>query len=137
LIGFMYEEYCITMIRLQAKDEGTVVILDNICKERKPFNSLSKSSKSTKGFTLVKENPFIRAIDTKKKTVPYCTENPIYVFPEMKLRGLVPNSYIHVSVKKLYIPRIGLPILLCLPICLQQDRQTDPGDGWLSRGMGG
>ncbi len=37
----MYEEYCITMIRLQAKDEGTVVILDNICKERKPFNSLT------------------------------------------------------------------------------------------------
>ncbi len=25
----------------------------------------------------------------------HCTENPIYVFPEMKLRGLVPNSYIH------------------------------------------
>ncbi len=29
---------------------------------------------------------------------------PIYVFPEMKLRGLVPNS-IHVSVSSLYIPR--------------------------------
>jgi hypothetical protein len=28
----------------------------------------------------------------------HCTENPIYVFPEMKLRGVVPNSYIHVSV---------------------------------------
>ncbi len=27
-----------------------------------------------------------------------CTENPIYVFPEMKLQGLVSNSYIHVSV---------------------------------------
>jgi hypothetical protein len=26
------------------------------------------------------------------------TENPVYVFPEMKLRGLLPNSYIHVSV---------------------------------------
>ncbi len=23
----------------------------------------------------------------------HCTENPIYVFPEMKLRGLIPNSY--------------------------------------------
>jgi hypothetical protein len=57
-----------TMIRLQAKDEGTVVILDNIWKERKPFNSLSKSSKSTKG--LVKENPFIRAVETKRKAVP-------------------------------------------------------------------
>ncbi len=40
---------------------------------------------------------------------------------EMKLRGLVPNSYIHVSVNDLYIPRIGLPIWL------QQNNQTDPG----------
>jgi hypothetical protein len=39
-----------------------------------------------------------------------CIENPIYVFPEMKLRGLVPNSYIHVYVSDLYIPKIGLPI---------------------------
>jgi|LakMenEpi03Aug12_release.lakeMendotaPanAssembly.Ray.scaffolds.fasta_scaffold673048_1 hypothetical protein len=33
----------------------------------------------------------------------HCTENPIYVFPEMKLSGLVPNSYIQVSVSNLYI----------------------------------
>ncbi len=42
----------------------------------------------------------------------HCTENPIYVFPEMKLRGLVPNFYIRVSVSNLYILRIGLPIWL-------------------------
>jgi hypothetical protein len=30
----------------------------------------------------------------------------------MKLPGLVPNSYIHVSVSDLYIPRIGLSIWL-------------------------
>jgi hypothetical protein len=48
----------------------------------------------------------------------HCTENPIYLHPEMKLRG---NSYIHVSVSILYIPRIGLPIWL------QQNNQTDPG----------
>jgi hypothetical protein len=42
----------------------------------------------------------------------HCTENQIYVFSEMKLRGLVTNSYIHVSVSDLYIPRIGLPIWL-------------------------
>jgi len=30
----------------------------------------------------------------------------------MKLCGLVPNFYIHVYVSDLYIPRIGLPILL-------------------------
>jgi hypothetical protein len=29
----------------------------------------------------------------------------------MKLRGLIPNSYIHVSVRDLYIPTIGLPNL--------------------------
>jgi hypothetical protein len=38
------------------------------------------------------------------------TENLIYLFPEMKLRGLVPISYIHVSVNDLYTPRIGLAI---------------------------
>ncbi len=37
-----------------------------------------------------------------------------------KLRGLVPNSYNHVSVSGLYIPMIGLPIWL------QENRQTDP-----------
>jgi hypothetical protein len=40
----------------------------------------------------------------------------------MKLRGLIPNSYIHVSVSDLYDPRIGLPNLL------QPNRQTDPGN---------
>jgi hypothetical protein len=54
--------------------------------------------------------------------VPHCTENHIYVFQEMKLCGLVPNSYIHVSVSDLYIPRI------CLPFWLQRNRQTDPGN---------
>jgi hypothetical protein len=42
----------------------------------------------------------------------HCADNPIYVFPEMKLHGLIHNSYIHVSVSDLYIPRIGLPIWL-------------------------
>jgi hypothetical protein len=43
--------------------------------------------------------------------VLYCTKNPIFVFPEMKLQNLIPNSYIHVSVSNLYISRIGLPWL--------------------------
>jgi hypothetical protein len=57
---------------------------------------------------------------------------PIYVLPEMKLRGLViqkqnynvlyPNFYIHVSASNLCIPRI------CLPIFLQPNRQTNPGN---------
>jgi hypothetical protein len=45
----------------------------------------------------------------------------------MELHGLVPNSYIHVSVSDLYIPRIGLPIWL------QQNRQTDPGNKHINR----
>jgi hypothetical protein len=49
-------------------------------------------------------------------------KDPIYVFPEMKLRGLVSNSYILVSVSDLYIPRIGPPILL------QPNRRADRGN---------
>jgi hypothetical protein len=37
-------------------------------------------------------------------------KDPIYVFPVMKLRGLVPNFNILVSVNDLYIPTIGPPI---------------------------
>jgi hypothetical protein len=54
---------------------------------------------------------------------PHCTETPIYVFSEMKLRGLVPNSYIHVSVRDLYI----FPGSVCL-FWLQKNRQNDPGN---------
>jgi hypothetical protein len=50
------------------------------------------------------------------------TENAKQIFPEMKMRGLVPSSYIHVSASDLYIPKIGLPILL------QQKRWADRGN---------
>jgi hypothetical protein len=40
----------------------------------------------------------------------------------MKLRGLCPNSYAHVSVSDLYIPRIRLPTLL------QENMWTDRGN---------
>ncbi len=57
----------------------------------------------------------------------YRTEETVYrnskhILPEMKLRSLCPNSYIHVSVSDLYIPTIGLPILL------QENRWTDGGN---------
>jgi hypothetical protein len=51
---------------------------------------------------------------------PHRTKSLIYVFPEMKLCGLIPNSYIQVSESDLYIPgsvylfgcsKIGRPIL--------------------------
>jgi hypothetical protein len=41
--------------------------------------------------------------------VLHCNENPIYVFLFWELRGLSPNFH-HVSVRDLYIPRIGLHI---------------------------
>jgi hypothetical protein len=52
----------------------------------------------------------------------HCTENPTYVFPEMKLQGRIPNSYIQVSVRDLYIPRIGLHIWLQQKSRLIQDK---------------
>jgi hypothetical protein len=38
---------------------------------------------------------------------PHCNENPIYVFLFCELRSLNPNFHIHVSVRDLYIHRIG------------------------------
>jgi hypothetical protein len=40
------------------------------------------------------------------------TENWKQIFPEKELRGQSPNFHIHVCVSDLYIPAIGLPILL-------------------------
>jgi hypothetical protein len=39
-------------------------------------------------------------------------ENLKHIFPEKEYRGLSPNFHIHVSVSELYIPRMGLPVLL-------------------------
>ncbi len=47
------------------------------------------------------------------------TEISKQIFPEKENRGLSPNFHIHVSVSDLYIPTIGVPILLeeiCRPI---------------------
>ncbi len=52
----------------------------------------------------------------------------LYVFQEIKLRGLVPVSYIHVYMSDFYIPRIGLPAQCLHCIWLQQNWQTDPGN---------
>ncbi len=45
----------------------------------------------------------------------------------MKFRGLVPNSYIHVSVSDWYIPTIGPPLLL------QQNRWTEKSWEYINR----
>ncbi len=53
-------------------------------------------------------------------------KDPIYVLKEMKLRGLVPNFHIHVSVRDLYIHTTG-PLIL-----LQQVRRTDRSNAYKS-----
>jgi hypothetical protein len=57
--------------------------------------------------------PIGRILSVDRAGGLHCTENLIYVFPEMKLCGLVPNSYILLSVSDLYIPRISRPIFGC------------------------
>jgi hypothetical protein len=44
------------------------------------------------------------------------------LFPKQNCNNLSPNFHIHVPVSDLYVSRIGLPILL------QPNRQTDPGN---------
>ncbi len=44
------------------------------------------------------------------------------LFPKQNYKVQSPNFHIHVSVSDLYIPGIGLPILM------QPNRQTDPGN---------
>jgi hypothetical protein len=39
-------------------------------------------------------------------------ENLKQIYPEKEYRGLSPNFHIHVSVSELYIPTMGLPVLL-------------------------
>jgi hypothetical protein len=39
-------------------------------------------------------------------------ENLKQIFPEKRYRGLSPNFHIRVSVNELYIPTMGLPVLL-------------------------
>jgi hypothetical protein len=87
---------------------------------------------------------YVRKVPARYRTanegpvrVQYKCLFPIYAFPEMKLctvqcaaslvlkqnyNVLSPNFHIHVSVSELYISRISLPILL------QPNRQTDPGN---------
>jgi hypothetical protein len=50
----------------------------------------------------------------------HSTENLKQIFPEKELCGISPNFHIHVSVRDLYIPTMGLPILL------QEFMWTDP-----------
>ncbi len=53
------------------------------------------------------------------------------IFPEMKLRGLVPNFYIHLSVSYLFILMIGLRILLCCVCGLIMGTYKSLTDTWM------
>jgi hypothetical protein len=50
------------------------------------------------------------------------TENSKQILPEKEFHGLSPNFRIHLSVSDLFIPKIGLPILL------QENRWAVPGN---------
>ncbi len=62
------------------------------------------------------------------------TEISKQIFPEKEYQGLSPNFHIHASVSNLYIPTIGLPILLeeiCRPILgLYNNSQTYEWGNW-------
>jgi hypothetical protein len=56
------------------------------------------------------------------------TEISKQIFPEKEYRGLSSNFHIHVSVSELFIPTIGLPILLeeiCKPVLGLNKSLTD------------
>ncbi len=76
-------------------------------------------------FTTFSSTYFFSSLCSPANTLQrHYTENSKQMFPKMKL---VPNSYIHVyihvSESVLYIPTIGLPILLLLP----ENKWTDRG----------
>jgi hypothetical protein len=55
-------------------------------------------------FNLQKEGKKVKLL---LRAFAYPTKNSKQICPEIKLRGLVPNFYIHVSLSNLYIPMIG------------------------------
>jgi hypothetical protein len=64
---------------------------------------------------------------TQPQVEKHCTENSKYIFPEMKLRFLVPNFYIHVSGSDLYIFTIGLIWNLYFPALCERALSSTAG----------
>jgi hypothetical protein len=85
--------------------------IQNSKKVHKMNNKPQNSSRETRG-----------PIKHQRNKRLHCRQDPIYVFPEIKLYSLVPNFRIHVSVSDLCIPTIGPPTLL------QQNRRTNRGN---------
>jgi hypothetical protein len=76
-------------------------------------------------FCSLEESPSLHAAARNSEgSRGLCTAKTKYeiskqIFPEKEYRGLSPRFHIHASVSDLYIPTIGLPILLeeiCRPI---------------------
>ncbi len=57
----------------------------------------------------------------------HCNENSKHIFPEMKLQGLVPNFYIHVSGSDLYIPMTCLIWNICFPVLHERTLSSTTG----------
>jgi hypothetical protein len=55
-------------------------------------------------------------------TARHNTKNSKQTFPQKDFRGLSPNFHIHVFLSDLYLPAIGLPMLL------QENKWTYPGN---------
>jgi hypothetical protein len=62
---------------------------------------------------------------------PHCTENSKHIFPEMKLRGLIPNFYFHVSGSDLHVPMIRLIWNLYFPVLRERAFRLTAGAGAL------
>ncbi len=100
---------CEMVIKVIAKG----FILNDYTYLRNPWNWLDfiviLSGKTMRSYKM-----YTKKILSAENQELHCTKNVKYIFPGMKLRGLVPNFYIHLSMSDLYI----------LMIC---PRQTDPG----------
>jgi hypothetical protein len=110
MVGFMHIQYSMTVMRKINEEDNR-----RLRRHKRNVDESAESKVDGEGGRL-----YIAGYTAK--TVHKYTENSKQIFPEMKLRGLSSNSYIHVSVSDLYIPTISLPFLL------QENRWTDQGN---------
>jgi hypothetical protein len=97
----------------------------NLCEptleEQLPAFALSQSFYSVmqlSSLCTAKEGPV--RIQYKRLVPMFVFPKMILLFPKQNYNVLSPSSYTHISVRDLYISRIGLPILL------QENMWTDP-----------
>jgi hypothetical protein len=73
-----------------------------------------RAKKSIIGNYFTKEKEHVNSAETLANPVlqKQNAKNLKQIFPEKEYRSLSPNFHIHVSVSELYIPTMGLPVLL-------------------------